>query len=125
MPAADVWYKNNNVTYFSDDANTFVWDETNGGRSLTYEGEKIYYPAPGYRMYGAYYEQGYGEGRLWHVGLYGDYWTGSPTISIDYVTKDYYFTNVYYMRITKSYSVTMSNLGYKGSGQAVRCMKSK
>ncbi len=118
-PAADVWY--DKATF--GDEEVFVWDEANGGRSIVLNGQEIYYPAAGYRNYGEFPGQDFGQGRLWHVGGYGDYWSNSPSIWANNQTGVHHTLFSYYWRITKSYTLIMSNEGYRASGNAIRCMK--
>ena len=119
-PAADVWYDS---ATFGDGEAAFVWDEVNGGRSIALNGCDVYYPSAGYRDYSAFPSWEYGEGRLWHVGYYGDYWTNSPSFTRNNQTGATHIEFSYYMRITKSYVVKMSNEGYRASGNSIRCMK--
>ncbi len=118
-PAADVWY--DSATF--DDENVFVWDAVNGGRSIRLDGQDIYYPAAGYRDYTEFPTFDYGQGRLWHVGRYGDYWSNSPSFWRNNQTGVAHILYSYYWRITMSYTVTMSNEGYRAGGHSIRCMK--
>lgn len=120
LPAADVWYDSDT---FGDDDNAFLWDEVNGGRSINLGGMEVYYPSAGYRDYTEFRGYDYGEGRLWHVGYYGDYWSNSPSITRNNQTGTTHFQFSYYMRITKAYALPMTNEGYRASGSSVRCMK--
>lgn len=120
LPAADVWYDSDT---FGDDDNAFVWDEVNGGRSINLGGTEVYYPSAGYRDYSEFRGFNYGEGRLWHVGYYGDYWSNSPSLTRNNQAGTVHLQFSYYMRITKSYMLMMSNEGYRASGHSVRCMK--
>jgi len=119
-PAADVWYDHKT---FGDDENAFVWDQVNGGRSIDLNGVSVYYPSAGYRDYTEFPKYDYGQGRLWHVGRYGDYWTSSPSIWRDNQTGVTHIQFSYYWRITPTYSLMMSNEGYRASGNSIRCMK--
>jgi hypothetical protein len=72
VPTGNLWY------YFGGEGDPTTeniysdsnWDSTNKGKTWTLNGENIYFPASGERIYNA--------ANLRYVGSIGDYWSASP-----------------------------------------------